>query len=59
MPKISLGRLGRLVAESIAAGDKEALESAAIAAGTHRVLVAAAALAGVDSDELEEALGEI
>jgi hypothetical protein len=59
MPKISLDRLGRLVVEAIAAGDKDKLESAALAAGAYRVLAAAAAAAGVDEDTLEEALYEI
>lgn len=56
MPKISLDRLGRLVAEAIAAGDKGKLEAAALTAGSYRVLVAAAEAAGVDPDALEEAL---
>jgi hypothetical protein len=59
MPTISLDRLGRMVAEAVAAGDKDRLEAAAVAAGTYRVLVAAALAAGVDEGRLEELLYDI
>jgi ABC-type lipopolysaccharide export system ATPase subunit len=59
MQTISLERLGRLVAEAVAAGDKDRLEAACVAAGTYRVLVAAAAAAGVDAGSLEDLLYEI